>query len=289
MSASSAELGVVVVSFHSAQTIEKCLHCLLSSPQVARIVVVDNASTDDTVARVEACARAHPRITLVRHDNNPGYAFACNAGASALATPWLAFVNPDVYLDAANLARWLVHARHQAGAGLLGTRLVDLQGRPDATTHRADPSLRELLFAGGRRDALYLGLDPAMKLQSVQACSGALMLMPLGLFLRIGGFDDGYRLHAEDLDLCRRVRAAGYEVCVANDVTAVHVGGVSSRARPWWVEWQKHRGLWRYHRKFEASLTAAWLQPLLWLGLWTHFAMALLLKKDGGRRRNWAP
>ena len=62
----------------------------------------------------------------------------------------------------------------------------------------------------------------------------------------------GYRLHAEDLDLCRRVRDAGAVVAVANDVRVVHVRGVSSRSRPLFVEWHKHRGLWRWFRKFEA-------------------------------------
>lgn len=271
MNAGTAELGVVVVGFQSASTIERCLQSLMASNQVARIVVVDNASTDDTVAVVERLMQREPRITLVRHASNPGFAFACNVGASALATPWVVFVNPDVYLDADNLARLLAHAQQHAGAGLLGAHLVDLHGVPDPAARRADPSLRELLFAGGRRDALYLGRDPDKDLQSVQACSGALMLMPLGLLLQIGGFDDGYRLHAEDLDLCRRVREAGYEVCVANDVTAIHVGGVSSRARPLWVEWQKHRGLWRYFGKFEAGRTGPLTKSIVWLGLWLHF------------------
>ncbi len=111
-------------------------------------------------------------------------------------------------------------------------------------------------------------------MQPVDAVSGALMLMPLGLFVRLGGFDEGYRLHAEDLDLCRRVRVAGYEVVVANDLRVTHVRGVSSRRRPLWVEWQKHRGLWRYFSKFESDETPPWQRPLLWLALWAHYVVA---------------
>jgi GT2 family glycosyltransferase len=100
------------------------------------------------------------------------------------------------------------------------------------------------------------------------------MLMPLGLFLQLGGFDEGFRLHVEDLDLCRRTREAGYEVLVANDIRVVPVGGVSSRARPIWVERQKHASLWRYFRKFEAADTPVLERPVLWLGLWSHFVAA---------------
>ena len=100
------------------------------------------------------------------------------------------------------------------------------------------------------------------------------MLMPVGLFLQLGGFDETFRMHVEDLDLCRRTRDAGYEVLVANDITVLHVGGESSRTRPVWVERQKHLSLWRYFCKFEAQDTAGWLKPVLWLGLWGHFVLA---------------
>ena len=108
-----------------------------------------------------------------------------------------------------------------------------------------------------RRAAGRAGRTTAEPLQRVDAVSGALMLMPRALFDAVDGFDEGYRLHAEDLDLCRRAREAGAVVAVANDVRVVHVRGVSSRSRPVFVEWHKHRGLWRYFRKFEAPRRGA--------------------------------
>lgn len=73
--------------------------------------------------------------------------------------------------------------------------------------------------------------DPSRALQPVDAISGALMLMQRSLFDRLDGWDGSYRLHAEDLDLCRRARQAGALVAVANDLHVLHVRGVSSRAR----------------------------------------------------------
>lgn len=267
----ASDVGVVVVSHQSAQTIRRCLKLLLASAPVVRIVVVDNASDDGTLALVERLASEERRITLVRNGDNRGFAAACNQGASALDTPWVAFVNPDCYLQPEALQRLVAHGLARAGAGMLGVDLVDENGRADPAARRRDLSLRELLKEHGRRDDLYLGRDPKADLQEVEAISGALMLVPLGLFLQLGGFDEAFRLHVEDLDLCRRTRAAGYEVLVANDITAVHVGGVSGRDRPLWVEWQKHGSLWRYFKKFEADETPWWLKPVLWTGLWAHF------------------
>lgn len=273
---SATDIGVVVVTYQSMSTIERCLMLLLACPTVAKLIVIDNASGDGTPACVEAIAKQHPRVRLVRNRENRGFGAACNQGASALDTPWVAFVNPDIYIERDSLLRLVTHARTRPGAGVLGVDMVGEQGLHDPAARRCDPSLRELFLRGGQRDAWYVGRDPKLDLQSVEAISGALMLMPLGLFLKVGGFDEDYRLHVEDLDLCRRVRAAGYEVLVANDVTVTHLRGVSSRSRPMWVEWQKHRSLWRYFLKFEAAQTPSALRAVLWLGLWSHFALSAL-------------
>ena len=274
MSAAS-DVGVVVVTYQSESTIVDCLERLLAANDVQRVVVVDNASTDKTAEKVAWLAVRDARLRLVRNDENRGFAEACNQGASALGTLWVAFVNPDLFVKPDTLSRLIAHARDHAGAGLVGAELRDAHGVPDPASRRRDLSLRELFENRGQRAELYLGRDPAVDLQPVEAISGALMLMPLGLFLQIEGFDEGYRLHVEDLDLCRRVREAGYEVMVANDVVVTHLRGVSSRARPIWVEWQKHRSAWRYFRKFEAEETKPTLRPVLWLGLWGHFLAAV--------------
>jgi N-acetylglucosaminyl-diphospho-decaprenol L-rhamnosyltransferase len=81
-------------------------------------------------------------------------------------------------------------------------------------------------------------------------------------------------LHAEDLDLCRRARDAGAFLAVANDVPIVHVRGVSSRSRPWFVEWHKHRGLARYFLRFEAPRRAWPLRLLVLATIWARFPLA---------------
>src|SRR3546814_14706920 len=96
------------------------------------------------------------------------------------------------------------------------------------------------------------------------------MLLPRALFDRIGGFDEGYRLHVEDLDLCRRAREAGAVVAVANDVRVVHVRGLSRRARPGFSDWPKHRGMWRYFSRFEAPRRGDAVRADVWLATWLH-------------------
>ena len=260
---------VVVVTHRSATTIVDCLKRLLEAPEAVEIVVVDNGSDDDTLARLMPFVETKARVRLLADPENPGFATACNAGALGCTQEWLAFVNPDCFVEKDTFARLLVHARGIANVGALGCGQVDADGIPDAAVRRRNPSLRALLFTRGARSSLHVAMHGS-SLQRVDALSGALMLMPAGVFAQIGGFDVGYRLHAEDLDLCRRVRDAGFAVAVANDVRVTHLRGVSSRHRPLWVEWQKHRGLWRYFRKFESARTSPPMRLLLWCALWLH-------------------
>ncbi|MCZ8164346.1 glycosyltransferase family 2 protein [Silanimonas sp.] len=260
-------VDAVVVSYDSASTIDACLRALLVQPELASVRVVDNGSRDDTVRCVEAMAAGDPRIVLIRQPGNPGFAAGCNAGALAVAlgepSPWLLFVNPDVELPAGALARLLAHAAALSRCGAFGADLRDADGRRDTAARRRDLSLWQMVLAAGRRGALDVEPDDMLALQPVDACSGALMLVPRAAFDAIGGWDTGYRLHVEDLDFCRRLRAAGFVVAVANDVPVLHHRGVSSRARPFFVEWHKHRGLWRYWWRFEARGAAIGLAPLV--------------------------
>src|SRR5690606_29230405 len=156
---------------------------------------------------------------------------------------------------------------------------------------RRDPDFAAMLRSPAAAK-LDVARDETRSLQQVDAISGALMLVPNTLFKRIGGFDQGYRLHAEDLDLCRRVRGAGAAVAVANDVSVLHVRGVSSRARPVFVEWHKHRGLWRYFRKFEAPRRGLATRIAVFLAIFARFplaAVASALKRIPGRVRGQSP
>lgn len=269
-----AGIAAIVVSHDSEETLDDCLQRLRNADGVVEIRVIDNKSSDASLEIVQRHAVADPRLRFIANPDNPGFAVACNQGAADTRAPWLAFVNPDCLVEADTLARLREHAKGDAPA-LLGADLVDEDGVRDAAARRRDPDFAMMLRSPAAA-RLALEIDPAMPLQPVDAISGALMLLPRALFERVGSFDAAYRLHAEDLDLCRRVRAAGARVAVANDVRVVHVRGVSSRSRPVFVEWHKHRGLWRYFVKFEAPRRSGFVRAGVFAMIWARFPFAAL-------------
>ncbi len=278
-------IAAVVVTYESASTIGECLDRLRAAQGVALIRVVDNGSSDGTMAIVQRHAAEDSRVRFIANPDNPGFGTACNQGVAA-ADPnvagWVALVNPDLMVEPDTLSGMVALARDQdVRDALLGADLVGENGARDAAARRRDPDfgamLRALLSGGGSTSAaMAIPPDDRLALQPVEAISGALMLMPRALYGRLGGFDEGYRLHAEDLDLCRRAREAGALVAVANRARVMHVRGVSSRARPVFVEWHKHRGLARYFGKFEAAGRSLPVRLLVYAMIWGRFPLAAL-------------
>lgn len=271
---SAPAISAIVVAFDSEETIDACLARLCAARDVAEVRVVDNASRDTTLEIVQRHAVADPRVRFIANPDNPGFAIACNQGAAASSAPWLAFVNPDCFVEVDTLAR-LRDTADGLGGALVGAVLRGEDGIADPAARRRDPDFAAMLGSRAAR-ALAVPRDPARPVQPVDAVSGALMVLPRTLFDRVGGFDAGYRLHAEDLDLCRRVRQAGAGVAIDNTVEALHVRGVSSRARPLFVEWHKHRGLWRYFRRFEAGRRGAFVRGAVFAMIWGRLPFAVL-------------
>ena len=289
-------IAAVVVTYESASTIGECLDRLRAADGIVQVRVVDNASSDETVAIIQRHATADARVRFIANPDNPGFGAACNQGVGAVdpaGAEWIALVNPDLMVQPDTLARMAALAVEGAGGEgggqdcdglpcvLLGADLVGEDGVRDPAARRRAPDfasmLRALLSGGGSTSAsMAIAPDDRLALQPVEAVSGALMLMPRALYDRLGGFDEGYRLHAEDLDLCRRAQASGAMIAVANQARVMHVRGVSSRSRPVFVEWHKHRGLARYFRKFEAPRRGLPVRLLVYAMIWARFPFAAL-------------
>ncbi|MBD8899895.1 glycosyltransferase family 2 protein [Rhodanobacter sp. DHG33] len=273
------KLSVIVVSADSGPGLRDCVRRVLSCTTSLELLLIDNASGDGVP---QAVARAHDhdsRFRLIQNRTNLGFGPAVNRAAAQATGDILLVLNPDCLLDQASLDRLLAVFAREKQVGLLGAVVCDEQGVPDPAAYRRDPLLRRALASllGGKGERVEMGGAMPDHLVEAEAVSGALMLLPRHLFERLNGFDEGYFLHCEDLDLCRRVRDAGWRVLLAGDVRVLHGKGGSSRHRPVFVSRHKHRGMWRWFRKFDPAARNPLVAAAVWLGIWGHF----LLKVPG--------
>lgn len=280
-------LSVIVVSADSGPGLCDCVRRVLACTTPLELLLIDNASRDGVP---QALARAHdhdPRFRLIQNRANLGFGTAVNLAAVQAVGGILLLLNPDCLLDQASMDRLLAAFAREKQVGLLGAVVCDARGVPDPASYRRDPLLRRALASlfGGKSERVEMGGAMPDHLVEAEAVSGALMLLPRHLFERLGGFDEGYFLHCEDLDLCRRVRDAGWRVLLAGDVRVLHGKGGSSRHRPVFVSRHKHRGMWRWFRKFDPAARNPLVAAAVWLGIWAHFLLKLPGQWAAGRKR----
>lgn len=282
MAASLPATSFVVVAADSGPLLRDCVESVLANDAPLELVLVDNASRDGVVDGVVASHAHDTRLRVLRNPANIGFGPACNRGAARAQGDVLVFLNPDCRVPR-DLARRLRRSLEQApDVGVLGVNVTDSAGRSARGNRRRDPSLRRALatltglarFAPSqsRWQGVEMPAGAAAGVEVVEAVSGACLVLPRAAFDAVGGFDEGYFLHAEDLDLCRRVRDAGWRVAIDHDIRIVHEQGSSSRARPLFVARHKHRGMWRYFTKFDPAARNPLLRALVWCGIWAHFA-----------------
>lgn len=279
--------SLVVVAADSGPLLAKSIGSALASDAAVEVVLVDNASTDGEVERAATTHAGDARLRVLRNEANIGFGPACNRGAAIASGDVVVFLNPDCELRERSVEGLRGVLNSDARIGLLGVTVCDPVGRPARGNRRRDPGLRRALmtFSGlSRFESRWPALAGVempeapsdVAIEYVEAVSGACMAMPRKVFDAVGGFDEGYFLHVEDLDLCRRVRDAGWRVAIAHALCVTHEQGSSSRARPLFVLRHKHYGMWRYFRKFDPMAGWAWARCLVWSGIWAHFALGVL-------------
>jgi N-acetylglucosaminyl-diphospho-decaprenol L-rhamnosyltransferase len=224
-------LGVAIVTYNSAETIAACLDSLANTG--AQIVVVDNASQDETL---EVVGR-RPNVRRLANPWNRGFAAAANQAFDLLECEYVLLLNPDAEVRS-GLDR-MVEACAQPGVAAVGGRLEDEAGRAQAGFMvRRLPTPAALALETLGVNAVWRGnpvnrryraadLDPAAS-GEVEQPAGAFLLIRREAWQALGGFDERFEpLWFEDVDFCRRARAAGYRIRYEPAATARHAGGGS--------------------------------------------------------------
>lgn len=267
-----SRVTAVIVNFNSGPWLARCVDSLRAgrdSGDVPPVVIIDNASSDDSLAQLADLAG----VRVLRSPRNLGFARGVNAAARAVRTEFLLIINPDCLLDPRALKVLIDDLDGHPEAGLTSGRVFDLHGNEQRGSRRVLPTRRRVVneVLGRRKTGVDRSHLPAPKSPTeVEAVSGACMLVRRKAFVNIGGFDKAYALHFEDLDFMARLRQAGCKIRLVPEVAITHAGGESSRSLPVQVMWKKHQGLWRYLNQHPETRWPAWNRWLWWLGIHAH-------------------
>jgi N-acetylglucosaminyl-diphospho-decaprenol L-rhamnosyltransferase len=272
-SAVRRELSVVVVNYNAGDYLTRCVRSVFerAGDVAVDVLVIDNASRDGSARAARA---AQPRMRLIENSRNRGLSAAWNQGAAETDAPWILFLNPDTELWSGDLGAFLDAGRTAPDVAVLGP----IVRNPDGTIYesgRVFPSVGQAVghaFLGPFRPdnrftrAYKLTSWDRLSERDVDWVSGACMLVRRSAFEAVGRFDEAFWLYGEELDLCTRLREAGWTVRYSPALEIVHEGGVSTgRSRRTHV--MHSSSIFRYYRKHRANGWRAATLPAAWVAL----------------------
>jgi N-acetylglucosaminyl-diphospho-decaprenol L-rhamnosyltransferase len=269
------ELAVVVVNHNAGTFLPGCLSSIYAAAgDVAPdVVLVDNASTDGST---EAASKAHPELRVLSNLTNRGFAAAANQGVAATTAPFVFLLNPDAEVTEGSLVSLVKIAADRPRAAVLGPLVRNTDGSIQASARKV-PSLLESLghaflgpFAPNNRfsRAYTMAEWDRSSEREVEWVSGCAMLVRREAFHAVGGFDEGYFMYVEDVDICTRLRQAGWTVLFSPELEVVHETGVSARKRSRRLNFEHSRSIYRYFSKYRARGPAVLLKPLVKVAVW---------------------
>lgn len=277
-------VSAVVVSYNSAAYLPDCVRSIRAEG-VDEVAVVDNASSDGSV---DAIVASDPGVVVVETGANLGFGTGANRGVAATTGDYVLILNPDTVVEPGTVKALAEALDRDPGLGLVGPRMET----PDGALY---PSVRRFPELGVALGHAFLGLvrpanlftrryrmldwDHDRPASDVDWVGGACLLVRRTAFDVVAGFDEGYFMYVEDVDLCWRLAQAGWRIGYEPGGRVVHALGASSQLMPYRMIAEHHRSLLRFAAKTSTGTRRA-VVPVVAAGLaartlaaWAHHAL----------------
>lgn len=257
-------LHIIIVNYNAGDWLTRCLASLLQYTD-ALITIVDNDSTDQSVANAQSSFTNDSRLVWQLNKTNVGFAAANNQVLVNLKQDFALLINPDCEVNQDTIPILLTAFKNNPDLGLASSCIYNEDGSVQSTCRRRFPTpwtalvrLFQLhkLFPNNPKfsnfdygEIVFSEQNKKDQVETVEAISGAFMMVRKTALDEIGLLDEGYFMHCEDLDWCKRFEGSGWRVGFVRSSSVIHAKGISSQSRPIKVLWTLHKGMNRFFNK----------------------------------------
>ena len=238
-------VSVIIVNYNAGHLLTKAVKSVINFPGV-EVVVADNASTDQSFAKLESQVKAS-NLVLIDNHANLGFGKAVNQAVAQSQGDYIYLLNPDASLSATTLSRMIQTAQTYQSRAIIAPRLENPDGSPQSSCYRPQTignAIKEYWL--GIRGSYSKYLPKGKRPVAVHAAVAAAWLVPRSVWDELGGLSDRFFLYFEDLDMCDRAYAQGVQVIYDPQAVVKHAHGVSSRTNPIVMKLFT-QSAWEYH------------------------------------------
>ncbi len=258
-------LSIITVSWNVRDDINNCLKSIFSNKPAfpLEVIVVDNASSDGTVSFIK---ENFPEVITISNSRNVGFAAANNEGIKRAGGDFIFLLNPDTIVKPEALNILVNYLRGHKDVGAVGPLLLNTDGSTQQSVRRF-PTFRGALyrhtifrylnlFKNDYKKWMMKDFDYS-KQANVEQLMGAAILLRREVLEKTGTFDERYFMYYEDVDLCYRIRQAGWQIAFSPQTSIIHLGGRSSGQMPLRVKIMAAGSLLRFFRRYRGYAATA--------------------------------
>ena len=288
-------VSIIITSWNTRTYLEQTLASIRSSvvPGLAEVIVADNASADGSAQMV---ASAFPGVRLLRNTRNEGFARANNQGYGIAGGAFILLLGSDTLMRAGTLETMAEYLDAHPSAGAVSCRLLNPDGTPQLSCRRfprlRDAAVTYLSLHRLARDYTYRDFDFSLT-QEVEQPAATCLMIRRSVIETTGLFDERYSILYNDVDLCRRIRAAGWTIWYLGNAEIVHHGSASTNQATPAIRLEMYRNILRYFEADHGWAARAVLTPILFLRLLavtrSRISFSLLCANGGGPEHDPPP
>ncbi|MDU2243550.1 MAG: glycosyltransferase family 2 protein [Paenibacillus sp.] len=282
------DLSVIIVSYNTSPLTLDCLRSVYESETVYsyEVIVVDNASKDDSVAAIR---EEFPQVRVIVNKENTGFAKANNQAMEVALGRYVLLLNSDTVVQPDTFQTMIAYMEEYPEVGASGCKVILPDGSLDKACRRGFPTpsasfyyafgFSKLFPNSPRFNQYHLSyLDPN-ETYPIDCLIGAFMLVRQETIREVGGLDETFFMYGEDIDWCYRIKEAGWSIHYHPATYIVHYKGASSRRKPVKIIYEFHRAMWVFHRKHYMRKYAWPTNLAVYCGVALKFTLSLLKNK----------
>jgi len=244
-----AKISIIILTYNSSAYILNLIKSLISLRDEFEIIVVDNASTDDTLKLVESSGLKVQKV--IKLPKNIGFAGGINAGAKVSSGEYLLFLNPDTVFEHGTIKDLLKIYEKNEKVGIVGGKMIDENGNPERSAGRFFNLFEVLITVLGLDEVFGVRFSPK-KFTKVDFVSGGFMMVKKDLFEKLRGFDEKFFMYVEDMEFCFRAKKIGINTYFTPNAVVSHKGqGSSNRG---FAIIHIYKGLLYFYRKHKSNI-----------------------------------
>lgn len=283
------KLSIIIVNYNTYELTKQTIESVFSANVSFKyeIILVDNASYDDSISKIKdwlSQQKDKDKVEIIINSENLGFSKANNIGIKRAKGQYILLLNSDTYIVNDCLEKCMNYIEQNKRIGALGCKVLLPDGTLDHACKRGFPTPEASLYyflklhkknpeKYGAYEALHLKEDETGE---VDVLMGAFMLMPKEVLDEVGLLDERFFMYGEDIDLCLRIKEAGYQIVYYPEASIIHYKGGSSKKRRTKVIYDFHNAMWLFYKKHYIKKYNIGITTLVFVGIWAKYTLEII-------------